>query len=372
MLGMVIGTASIIAVFGISKGATSGITATIRSFGTSPIFVMTDPTQDYPDLAQLQFRDVASVAAALGDRVDEVLPYYQRSWQVRYGTKTEYLAVTADGAYHSDAFSMAQGRKIDQDDVDSAARVAFVTTDVAKKFFGDSPALGKELAINGTHFTVAGVYPQLQGSFFNALAGSNTIVIPYTTFHRIMPGVLDGLMVYPRDAADTPAIQAAIKAALRHVHGPRAQYIEQDSQSQVQSFENVLGIIGAGLSAIGAVALLVAGIGIMNIMLVSVTERTREIGIRKSIGASRRDVALQFLLEALLLAFAGGATGTVIGLAVTIGGAALISRELGAVIVPYALIVAIAVVFSFAVGTVFGTYPALRAAAMDPVEALRS
>jgi putative ABC transport system permease protein len=134
----------------------------------------------------------------------------------------------------------------------------------------------------------------------------------------------------------------------------------------------VLNIIGVGLSAIGGVALVVAGIGIMNIMLVSVTERTREIGIRKSIGASRNDIALQFLMEAILLALIGGGTGMILGLGVTIGGAQLISRQLGAVIIPYVLIVSIAIAFSGAVGLIFGMYPALRAASMDPIESLRS
>jgi putative ABC transport system permease protein len=372
MLGMIIGTSSIIAVFGISRGATSGITATIKSFGVSPIFVLTDPTQDYPDAAQLQFRDVSAVATALDDRAVEVMPYYQRSWEVRYGNKTEHIPVTDDGAYHPDTLVMAQGRKVNQEDVDSAARIAILTSDVAAKFFGSAPALGKEIAINGTHFTVAGVYPELQGSFFNALAGSNTIVIPYSTFHRIMPGPLDGLLIYPSNPADALTVQQIAKQALQHIHGPRAEYIEQNGQSQVQSFESVLNIVGVGLSAIGGVALLVAGIGIMNIMLVSVTERTREIGIRKSIGASRNDIALQFLMEALLLALAGGGTGMLLGLAATIGGAELISKQLGAVIIPYVLIVSIAIAFSGAVGMIFGMYPALRAATMDPIEALRS
>ena len=372
MLGMIIGSSSIIAVFGISKGATSGISATIESFGVSPVFVYADPTQDYPQYADIQFRDVKVIEAALGDRAVEVMPYYQRTWPVRYGKTTQYIAVSGDGAYHPDTLTMAQGRKISQEDVNSAARIALLTSDVAQKFFGTAPALGKEVAVNGTHFTVAGVYPALQGSFFNALAGSNSLVIPYTTFHRIMPGVADGLLIYPADPANANAAIAAAKTALQHIHGTRSQYADQNGQSQVQSFENVLNIIGVGLSAIGAVALVVAGIGIMNIMLVSVTERTREIGIRKSIGASRNDIALQFLMEALLLALLGGGAGMLLGLLVTIGGAELISKQLGAVIIPYVLIVSIAVGFSGAIGLIFGMYPALRAATMDPIEALRS
>jgi putative ABC transport system permease protein len=232
--------------------------------------------------------------------------------------------------------------------------------------------VGKDLRINGTHFTVIGVYPELQGSFFNSLFGSNSIAIPYSTFHRVNPGPADGLLIYAAPGASIPHVQDLAKQALQHIHGPKAQYVTQNGQSQLQAFENVLNIIGVGLSAIGGVALVVAGIGIMNIMLVSVTERTREIGLRKSIGASRNDIALQFLMEALLLALAGGGSGMAIGLLLTIGGAELISKQLGAVIIPYVLIVSVAVGFSGAVGLLFGLYPALRAASMDPIEALRS
>jgi putative ABC transport system permease protein len=137
-------------------------------------------------------------------------------------------------------------------------------------------------------------------------------------------------------------------------------------------FQNVLNIIAAGLSAIGAVALVVAGIGIMNIMLVSVVERTREIGIRKSIGASRADIALQFLMESVILSILGGGTGMLLGLLATVGAASYISSQLGAAIVPYLLLVCIAIAFSIGIGMAFGLYPAIRAARLDPVEALRS
>lgn len=372
ILGMIIGTSSIIAVFGISKGATSGITATIDSFGVTPIYVYADPTQDYPQYAQIEYRDLASIRAALGGRATEVLALYQRTWQVRHGNTTQYVTVTGDGAFHPDTMTMAEGRKVDAADVASAARVAVLTTSVAQHFFGSQPALGKDISIDGTHFTVAGVYPELQGSFFNSLGGNNAVAIPYTTFHRIMPGPLDGVLIYASNPNDAQSVIATAKRALQHIHGPRAVYADQDGQAQVKAFENVLNIIGEGLSAIGGVALIVAGIGIMNIMLVSVTERTREIGLRKSIGASRNDIALQFLMEAILLALAGGGFGMLLGIGATIGGAELISKQIGAVVIPYVLIVSIALSFSIAVGMIFGMYPALRAASMDPIEALRS
>jgi len=370
-LGMIIGTASIIAVFGISKGATSGIAATFASFGELPIIAIVDPTQNYPQYAQMQYRDAARVRAELGPLADYVLPYSDRKWLVRYGSKQQYLDVQSDGDRY-DTGALQEGRHINLEDVQAAAHVTLITPDVEKALFGNVPATGKDVRINGDRFTVIGVYSPLSGSFFNTFAGSNTAAIPYSTLHAIDPGPIDNLLVYPQSAGQADEVIAATRKALQHIHGPRAQYFVQNGAAQVQTFEKVLAIIGTGLAAIGGVALVVAGIGIMNIMLVSVTERTREIGIRKSIGASRNDIALQFLMEALLLALAGGGTGMLLGLLITIGGAEFISKTIGTVIIPYVLIVAIAIAFSGAVGMLFGMYPAWRAANMDPIEALRS
>jgi putative ABC transport system permease protein len=371
ILGMIIGTSSIIAVFGISKGATSGISATVESFGPSPIFVLPDRTQDYPDLAQIRYADIRRVTEDLGTQAAAVVPFYQLSLPVRYGNQTQYYAISVDGPYHPDTLAMAQGRKISAQDVDEAARVAVLSEDVARHFFGDANAVGKEISVDGNHVVVEGVYPAMQGSLFSGTV-SNTVILPYTTFYRLHPAPPDGLLIYPADQDNAAAVGDLAKKALQHIHGDRAKYDVQDAQAFVKGFENVLGIVGAGLSAIGGVALIVAGIGIMNIMLVSVTERTREIGIRRSIGASRGDIVLQFLMEAVLLALAGGMTGMLLGLAITIGGAMLISKAVGAVVIPYVLIVSIALAFSGAVGILFGLYPAFRAAAMDPIQALRS
>ncbi|MDE2482667.1 MAG: ABC transporter permease [bacterium] len=374
MLGMIIGSSSIIAVFGISKAATSGIAASFSSFGQQPAVIFADPSQLYPSVAQIHYRDITTVREALGDRARAVLPQWNTNLTVSAGGVTAHVNATQDGSYHADGLKMAEGHKFTVDEVDGAQRVAVITHDLATKFFGDASALGREIRVGGTRFTVIGVYGDISGSLFNSLAGSSTVLVPYTTYHIALAHDRppDFLMVYPTDPLADEAVGNAAVKVLQHIHGSRAQYRVQDAAAQVQAFTNVLGIVGTGLSAIGGVALVVAGIGIMNIMLVSVTERTREIGIRKSIGASRRDIVAQFLIEAVLLSLGGGLTGMLFGILATVGAANLLSKQLGTLLIPYLLIVSIALVFSLLVGTVFGSYPAVRASQMDPIEALRS
>ncbi len=374
MLGMIIGSASIITVFGISRAATSGIASSFASFGQEPVVVFVDPAQDYPDRAQIHFRDLSYVQTYLGDRAREVLPVWQKVTAISASGKTDHIVIQQDGSYHSDGLVMAEGHKFTADEVDGAARVAVITQDVAHEFFGDRPAMGQFLRINGGRYKVTGVYADIKGSFFNSIAGSSTVIIPYTTYHNdiAMNTPLDFILVYPSDPLGGDAAGQSAIVALQHTHGEHAQYKTQNGAEQLQIFNSVLNVVAIGLSAIGGVALVVAGIGIMNIMLVSVTERTREIGIRKSIGASRGDIMTQFLMEAVLLSLGGGFTGMLFGILFTVGAASLLSKQLGQLLIPYLLIIGIALTFSLLVGTVFGTYPALRASLMDPIEALRS
>jgi putative ABC transport system permease protein len=373
MLGMIIGTSSVIAVFGISRASASGIAATIESFGVPAAFLQPDPTQNFPELADIQYRDIAQLRAATQGMIDDIEPLYTNNYTVRAGNITGVESVQSIGAYApADRIPMREGRKIDAQEVADAARVTTLTYDLADKYFPNGNAVGGWLSINGSRYEVVGVYAPISGSLFNSLAGTGQIYIPYTTFHRIVPGPVTGLLIYPTDPNNADAALAAVKSELQHIHTSKAQYLSQSGTSALGIFQNVLNIIAAGLSAIGAVALVVAGIGIMNIMLVSVVERTREIGIRKSIGASRADIALQFLMESVILSILGGGTGMVLGLLATVGAAAYISQQLGAAIVPYLLLVCIAIAFSIGIGMAFGLYPAIRAARLDPVEALRS
>jgi putative ABC transport system permease protein len=373
MLGMIIGTSSIIAVLGISRAASGGITGTLNSFGDQGISINVDPNQDDPQAAAIQYRDVRPVEADAGSLIAHVEPSYQRNMQMRANGVTTTSIAVSDSDYHpGDTLLMREGRRLTGEDVAGGAHVCDLTSQLADKFFKAASAVGKSVEAGGTRCTVVGVYAELKGGIFNSAGGNEILFLPYTTFHEIAPGPIDGLQLYAAPGVTVQQISDAVDAVLQRLHGPHAQYATSDNQAQLQGFNTVLGVIAAGLTAIGGVALLVAGIGIMNIMLVSVTERTREIGLRKAIGARRGDVALQFLLEAILLSFMGGGIGTVLGFFATLAAYSSVEALVGAAPIPYLLIISVAVGFSTLVGCVFGTYPAIRAARMDPIAALRS
>jgi putative ABC transport system permease protein len=196
--------------------------------------------------------------------------------------------------------------------------------------------------------------------------------MPYSTYAELSPGPIDSIQVYPAPGATLEQVREAVVTTLRRLHGPHAEYDVQDALAFIGAFERTIGVVSYGVTAIGGVALLVAGIGIMNIMLVSVTERTREIGIRKAIGGSSRDIATQFLMEAVIISLIGGGVGMLLGVTGVLLGYGVVSNLLGPAPIPWLGIVTLAVGFSMFVGVVFGTYPAIRAGKLDPIEALRS
>ncbi len=372
MLGMIIGTASIIAVLGLSRAASGGIKATIDSFGSAGVVISVDANQDEPARAAIEFRDLPRLAAATAGTVAYLVPDLNATYNLRANGISYETTVQSQTDVINDTLTLHEGRRIDHDDVAGAARVALLSHPLAQRFFGDAPAAGQMIRIGGSRFTIVGVYDDFKSGLLLSLTGTDYIEIPYTTFHEIKPGAMDFLQAYPVAGVSNEAAGDDVVAALRHIHGERAKYTIQDADAQIGAFNRVLSVLGTGLAAIGSVALVVAGIGIMNIMLVSVVERTREIGLRKSIGATRADILTQFLFEAILLSLIGGGIGMLLGLGAVLLAYIPLVAYVGPAPIPYLLIVSVAVGFSTLVGTVFGTYPAVRASRLDPIVALRS
>ena len=372
MLGMIIGTSSIIAVLGISRAASGGIAGTLNSFGDQGITIAVDPNQDDPRSAAIQYRDVRTIADDLGPLIEEIEPSYTRQFKLQAGATTTTTFVASASVLSQTSLTVREGRRFEDGDIASGAHACLLSSELATRLFKSGSATGQTIEAGPIRCTVIGVFSDIKGGLFNSIGASDFALIPYTTFREIAPGPIDSLQIYPGHDVSSERISDGVDEVLRRLHGPRAQYATQDTTAQIQGFNTVLGIIAIGLTGIGGVALLVAGIGIMNIMLVSVTERTREIGLRKAIGATRGDVALQFLLEAILLSFIGGGIGTLLGFFTTLLAYSSVESLVGPAPIPYLLIISVAVGFSTLVGCVFGTYPAIRASRMDPIAALRS
>ena len=370
ILGMVIGIASVIGVLGLSQAGANGMKQVLSSGGDPGFIAMPDQSQDNPSLATMYYRDTQLLVSYASGAIARAIPIYQSNFKMTVNGKSDFLGLNStDAMKDGNGVQVLAGRRIDAQDVAAGANVGMLSKSAADRFFPSGNALGRTVNVNSQRIKIVGVFA-ITGSLFNSLSG-DALYVPYTTAHHILPGPIGFIEFWPEPGTSGVDAIAAARAALARIH-PRAQYTVQDQSASLGIFENVIASIGIGLTFIGGIALFVAGVGIMNIMLVSVTERTREIGIRKSIGANSSDIATQFLIEATILSLTGGVLGTALGVAAVLFGRGIIQQAVGAAPVPWALVIALAAGFSTIVGIGFGSYPAARAANLDPVEALRS
>lgn len=382
MIGMFIGVGAVDAVYALSTGAAAAITTSVSSGNQPSLVVYSDPTAADPSLARVTYRDSLELAGNADASISRVVPYYsafianntQRRVLVHQsGAAKALVAFAFSWIADDDNLFFLAGRNFSQSEIDGAQNVVVVSPDLAYQIYrGNDAALGQYINLGGTRFRIVGVINKDKGNAQNYFGGTYYFVLPYSTFHNFQPGNADALLVWTPTAQDEAPATDEIKTYLAHAHGPRAVYKIDSTREQLKTFKRVIDVISISLTAIGAISLLVAGIGIMNIMLVTVTERTREIGIRKSIGARPGDIVLQFLIEATLMAVAGGFAGLLLAVMIILLAAGFLQDKFGSFVIPYATVVALAFVFSFVVGLTFGTYPALRASRLDPVEALRS
>jgi putative ABC transport system permease protein len=380
MLGIIIGNASVIAMIGIGQGAQRLASEQFESLGPNVLFVspgsrqMRNRTFDLPRTLVL---DDAKAIAEQVPSIREVAPQRQGQLPLVYrNLNTSSLIVGTTPAFLSvRSFDVERGRFISEQDVARNTQVVTLGADIATRFFGNQDPIGEEIRIRGVTFTVVGVL-QPKGAFL----GSNqddAVYVPITTMANRLTGRtspygldLTFISITAKDEASIPAAEFQVTNLLRLRHK-----ITGEDDFTVQTQRDVLQIVGTVtggltimLAAIAAISLVVGGIGIMNIMLVSVTERTQEIGLRKAIGASQQDILIQFIIEAVILAAAGGLLGTAIG----VGGVMLVGAftPLQAGISPMAIAVATGV--SGGIGLFFGVVPARQAAKLDPIVALRS
>jgi putative ABC transport system permease protein len=379
MLGVIIGVAAVISLMSLGNGVNSFITGEIQSFGTNLLSISTDPdnSDGYPVLSMA---DVEALLDPLNaPDLNEVTATVEGNLEVIFGgnsSRTLVAGVTANYLLVNNLDEFQSGDGLTQQDVDTSARVVVIGSELAEDLFEEQYPIGQPIKISGVSYEVVGVL-EPSGSGFSMTDGN--VYMPLTTAHsrlftdRTRSGekALTRIIAQSASEEQTDAATEQITETLRDQHG--IIYAADDdftifSQSDLlDTFDTVTATLTTFLGAIAGISLVVGGIGIMNIMLVSVTERTREIGIRKAIGALKRDILTQFLLEAILLSVVGGLIGIALGW--TISTAA--GRALDIVTVVSLSNVLLATGFATAVGVIFGLYPAWRAANLRPIEALR-
>ncbi len=381
MLGMIIGVAAVVLMIAVGGGAQSTVNRAVASMGSNLLVVLSGSTASgglrvgSGNAPTLTTGDAEAIARLPG--ISAVAPVFPGGAQIAYGINnwgTQVWGVTPEYTAVRD-WPVESGEPITETDIRSATRVALVGATIVEKLFLDEDPVGKTLRIRGQPFQVIGILKK-KGQSLDGRDQDDTIFVPITTaqsklFGNRFPGTVRFMFVQAESGEATTVAEQDINALLRQRH--RIQPDADDDftvRNLTQVAEAAAGtarVLSLMLGAIGSISLVVGGIGIMNIMLVSVTERTREIGIRMAIGARRRDVLAQFLLEALLICTVGGVIGILIGVvgALVVGRAMQIEVELSA------RVALIAFAVSGATGIFFGFWPARRAAGLRPVEALR-
>jgi putative ABC transport system permease protein len=382
MLGMVIGVGSVVLMMAIGQGAQYAVAQTISTMGSNLYIVIAGSTSPGGVRTGSGFGPTLNVADAEAiaelDDVTHVAPIHQGTQQLVYGAKNWSSTVVGTTPAYLDAraWTLVSGYAFSESDVRSATRVALIGKTAAENLFdANEDPLGKTIRIRQTPFVIIGTLGA-KGQNLDGRDQDDTIIIPLTTAQRKVFGVpfagsVRTIVLQAASAEAMPAVEKSVTALLRQRHRLRDDmdndFYIRNLAAAADSAAETTRVMSLLLGAIASVSLLVGGIGIMNIMLVSVTERTREIGIRMAIGARQKDILTQFLLEAIMISIAGCLIGLVLG----VGGALLVNAITDMVIVISGAAVLVAFAVAAGVGVFFGFYPARKAAALDPIEALR-
>jgi|694.fasta_scaffold00913_41 putative ABC transport system permease protein len=367
MLGVIIGVAAVILLISIGRGVQNYITDQFEALGSNLLFVSPgnrafggDPAEAF-SRNKLDEKHVRLIERYAADTVQYVTPYIASSGNVTYKTKTfnaSFIGSNQDNLKIYN-FELDKGRFFTRNEVRSNAKVAVLGPEIENDLFSNRPAIGEKIKIADDTYEIIGTLKPKGQNF------DNTVVMPYTTLMDTLSiDKFSSVVVKSKDPTQIDLTMKQVELAVRR-DLKEDEFNVLSQEDILSSIQNILGMLTLGLGAIAAISLIVGGIGIMNIMLVSVTERTKEVGLRKALGATPTNIAMQFLIESVLLSIAGGSLGILIGWLGSLAGRAYIRTE-----VPWWSIL-LAFSFSTLVGIIFGTWPAIKASKKDPIEALR-
>ena len=375
-LGMIIGVASVISMISIGEGARQQTLSTIEKFGTNIITIKPGRKKNRhvsSDMVKtLKLSDAKAIEKNI-PLITGVAAQVYRSAQLKHGSKNTNTTVRGTGEKYLKLsnFTIERGRYFNKEEVQSVRKVAVIGSTVLKNLFGDANAIGKEIKVDGNNYLVIGSTEQKGAlSWFDP---DDQIFIPVTTAQKRLFGIhhIQSIDVQAKQMEDLEVIKKDIDSLLRIRHGI---HTDEDSDFHVQNSSQWLNSWGDAaktftylLGGIAAISLLVGGIGIMNIMLVSITERTKEIGIRIAIGAKKSEIMEQFLIESVLISFIGGGLGILLGIIIS----RTVSKIGGWDTIVSTQSIMLAFGFSVGVGIFFGFYPARKAANLNPIDALR-
>ena len=377
MLGIIIGVAAVIALVSIGNGVKQDIQNSISSLGSNLLMVMPGAPRtpgvrpSAGSMKSLKVSDYEAISKL--DGVRAASPMTNGSYVVIYQNKNWTTSVSGVSYNYLDVnnWSMKSGRFLSEKNVQNRERVAVVGKTVVKNLFGDEDPVGAEIRVKNIPFRIIGVLNS-KGSGAMGNDQDDMVIIPYTTAMERVEGVdyLRMIYVVGKDENGIDRLQSDIENLLRVRHGIKDTNLDdfniQNMNSIMETMEETTGTLTLFLGAVAAISLVFGGIGIMNIMLVSVTERTREIGVRKALGATYSVIVTQFLIEAVVISLMGGIIGIILG----IGSSKLIGMASGMSTVISIPTIVMSFAFSMAIGLIFGIYPARKAAKLNPIDAL--
>jgi putative ABC transport system permease protein len=369
MVGVIVGVAAVVILVAIGTGTKQQIEQQVEGLGSNLLLIVPGQVSlnSAPTVSRLRLDDVDAITRIVGDR-NRIAVTTTSGETVRVGTRSRFTSVSGVLETTPKVFvrDLAKGVYLSRSDVDTGRRVAVLGSAVATSLFGERDPVGSQVTIAGVRFRVIGVFAPLGQSL--GVDRDNEVHIPITTAQRVFDTTrVDAMAVKAPDRATLDALGKRIVTVLDERH-PDGEFSAVTQEQILGVLGDILGVLTGVLAAIAGISLLVGGVGVSNIMLVSVRERTKEIGLRKAVGARPRDIGAQFLLEAVLLTTIGG----LVGIGVGIGTSALVAAlsPVPAVVTWWSVLLAFGV--SAAVGIIFGVVPAQRAGRLDPVVALRT